>query len=99
MAKPTQDHLATAVAAFNQNVATLRRLRGLENDSELWRLMNKKVDGAPARKTVNNALQDRHDARLSTYMRPWQKHWTARFGFCLSLGCRTLTCRARIESG
>lgn len=66
MAKDFQDHIAAGISAFNRNVATLRRLRNIENDSELWRVMTKKIGDAPSRKTVNNALQGRHDAQIST---------------------------------
>lgn len=66
MAKIGQKHLLQGLAAFRKNVATLKMLRKIENDSELWRIVSRKVAGAPSRKTVNNAIQGRHDAQIST---------------------------------
>jgi hypothetical protein len=66
MAKDFQDHIAAGLSAFTKNVEALRRIKNLENDSELWRVMTKKVADAPSRKTVNNALVGRHDAQIST---------------------------------
>lgn len=61
-----KNHLATGLAAFRANAKTLMALQGIENDSQLWRLVSRRVADAPSRKTVNNALQVRHDAQIST---------------------------------
>jgi hypothetical protein len=67
MAKHGEDHLAAGLEAFRTNVAALKRLRGIENDSELWRMVKRKNNSnSPSRKTVNNAVQARHDAQIST---------------------------------
>lgn len=44
----------------------LMKLRGIKSHSELARLASRKNNGAPARKTINNALTGRHDAQIST---------------------------------
>lgn len=66
MATKEKSHMATGLAAFRANVRTLMALQGITNDSEMWRLVSRRVAGAPSRKTVNNALQVRHDAQIST---------------------------------
>lgn len=66
MGKGTQDHIAAGLAAFREGVATLMTLRGIKSDSELSRIVSRKVAGGPSRKTVNNALAGRHDAQIST---------------------------------
>lgn len=66
MGKASQNHVETGLAAFRENAKKLMALQGVENDSQLWRLVSKRVPGAPSRKTVNNALQVRHDAQIST---------------------------------
>lgn len=67
MAKRAEDHLAAGLDAFRGNLAALKRLRGIENDSELWRMVKRKNNSnSPSRKTVNNAVQARHDAQIST---------------------------------
>lgn len=65
MGKGTE-HVAQALAAFREGVATLMTIRNIKSDSELARIVAKKVPGAPSRKTVNNALAGRHDAQIST---------------------------------
>ena len=66
MAKSNPDHLEAGFSAFREGVETLMQLRGIKSHSELARLASRKGAGAPARKTVNNALTGRHDAQIST---------------------------------
>jgi uncharacterized protein (UPF0147 family) len=66
MATKQKSHLVTGLAAFRANAKTLMALQGIDNDSQLWRLVSRRVTDAPSRKTVNNALQVRHDAQIST---------------------------------
>lgn len=65
MGKGTE-HVAEALAAFREGVATLMTIRDIKSDSELARIVTRKVPGGPSRKTVNNALAGRHDAQIST---------------------------------
>ena len=51
---------------FRDAVSALMQIRGIESDSQLARIVTKKISGGPSRKTVNNALAGRHDAQIST---------------------------------
>jgi transcriptional regulator with XRE-family HTH domain len=66
MGKKLQDHVSAGISAFNEAAAVLMKIKGIESDSELARLVEKKIHDGPSRKTVNNALTGRHDSQIST---------------------------------
>lgn len=66
MAKHGKDHITQGLSAFMAGVRELAKLRGIDSDSELARVVSRKVAGGPSRKTINNALQGRHDAQIGT---------------------------------